>query len=81
MQEIIAHEDSSLKQEEGKADTVPDDPRFATGQLAFGVIFSCGIKQRRTQNRNEHLFASLFFKVYRARLRKSHRQKSGIPMG
>lgn len=26
VQEVVAHEDSSLQQEEGKADAVPDDP-------------------------------------------------------
>ena len=51
MQEVVTHEDSSLKQEEGKADAVPDDSRLPAGQPAFGVILSCGIKQGRTQEK------------------------------
>ena len=34
VQEVVAHEDSSLQQQEGEADAVPDDPGLVTGHLA-----------------------------------------------
>lgn len=33
MEEVVAHEDSSLQQQEGKADTVPDDASLVARQL------------------------------------------------
>lgn len=35
VQEVVAHEDSPLQQQEGEADTVPDDAGLVTGQLAL----------------------------------------------
>ncbi len=33
VEEVVAHEDSSLQQQEGEADTVPDDPGLVAGQI------------------------------------------------
>lgn len=33
VQEVVAHEDSSLQQQEGEADTVPDDASLVARQL------------------------------------------------
>lgn len=35
VEEVVAHEDSSLQQQEGEADAVPDDPGLVAGLVTF----------------------------------------------
>lgn len=65
VQEVITHEHSPLQQEEGKADAVPDNSRFPTGQLAGGVVISCGNKAETEQAKmNSHFQCSVLGLVH-----------------
>lgn len=47
MQEVVAHEDSSLQQQEGEADAVPNDTSLIAGKIA--VLINCKNAHRKVQ--------------------------------
>lgn len=51
VEEIVTHEDSSLQQQEGEADAVPDDARLVSRQIAD--LFSCNVDTKRSRSDGE----------------------------
>lgn len=57
VQEVIAHEDSSLQQQEGEADAVPDYPGLVFGELTE-VSLGWSVKQNQIYSQKQTAFSS-----------------------